>query len=364
MKFTCAKADLSTAIGIVARAASKMQKSILECIYFNCEDGKITLKATDIAISIKTEVIADIEEEGVMAVPARLLNEVVNRFPDGDISFYCQDDNSVNISCMNSDAKIQLMNSDEFPEFPEVEKNETVKIAQNTLRRMISQTLFAAATTEEKPILTGLLFDIDGASLTVVGLDGYRMSVRGETVISDIKRSCVIPARTLREVSRIVDDTDDTVKMAISDTMALFETEDTQIYTRLLEGQFVNYRNLIPKECTTNMKVEVELLLDSVARASIMATDVNNKITFTISEKELTVVSNSEMGEIKDVIPVLTEGEDLKIAFNAKYVHDILASVDDDVISMRFGTKLSPCVVKKDGEHSYEYLILPVQIRE
>jgi DNA polymerase-3 subunit beta len=325
MYFTCSKSELLTAIATVARAASKMQKSILECILFTGEDGAITLKATDIAISIKTKLAANVEKEGTAAIPARVLHEIINRFPESDVTFESIGENSMEISCLNSKVVLQQMDPDEFPAFPEIEKDVQVKIPQNLMRKMINSTIFSVAVTEDKPILTGLMFDIKEGSLNLVGLDGYRMAVSRESVISEKDASCVIPARTLREVSRIISDSDENVKVAISGNMALFEVDDTQIYTRLLEGDFVNYENLLPKDYTTSIKVETEMLKDSIERASILAREgSNNVIKFVVQGDMLEVTSNSEMGNIDEKIHVATEGKDIKIAFNAKYLLDVI----------------------------------------
>lgn len=363
MQFTCSKQDLLKAISTVTRAASKMQKTILECILFSCEGNTIELRATDISLSIKTELEAQIGKDGQAAIPARLLYEIINRFPDSDITFDSVSDNSVEISCMNAKVDLQQMDVDEFPAFPVIEAAEQIKIRQDILRNMIGQTIFSVAQTEEKPILTGMFFDISKDMLSIVALDGYRMAVRRESVISDVEQSCVIPSRTLRELSRIIEETEENIKLSISGNMALFETSKTQIFTRLLEGEYINYKNLLPKEYSTSVKVERVMLQDSIERASILAREGNNNvILFQIADKMLEVSSNSEMGKLNENIPVITDGKDLKIAFNAKYILDVLKSVDDPEVVLQFNTEVSPCVLKQDAGTKYDYLILPVQM--
>ncbi|MEF9989503.1 MAG: DNA polymerase III subunit beta [Christensenellaceae bacterium] len=364
MQFSCAKSDLISAIGTVNRAASKMQKTILECILFSCLDNRITLRATDIALSIKTEFSAQTEENGEVAIPARLLYEIINRFPESDVSFKSLNENSIEISCLNSKVVLQQMNAQEFPIFPILEENEQIKISQNVLKSMINQTIFSVAINEDKPILTGLLFDIEKDSLTIVALDGYRMAVRKNNAISDISKSCVIPSRTLREVSRIIEDTEENVKISISGNMALFEVGDTQIFTRLLEGEYIKYKNLLPKDCATSIQVETAMLKDSIERASILAREGNNNvIKFEISDKNLEITSNSEMGNSDEKIPVITNGKDLKIAFNAKYILDVLKCIDEPEVFMQYNTGVSPCIIKQENSDQYSYLILPVQLR-
>lgn len=365
MQFVCTKSDLLNSLGIVSRAASKMQKSILECILFSSEENGIELKATDIQISIRTELEAQITEEGRAAIPARLLYEIISRFPDGDVSFQNEGENTMSISCMNAKVDLQLMDADEFPVFPVLEKAEQIKIEQNVLRNMISQTIYSVSADMDKPILTGLDFDIKKNSLSVVALDGYRMAVRRETIISEMEKNCVIPSRTLREIMRILEDTEENVKITVSGNMALFEMGDTQVYTALLEGDYVNYENLLPAEYTTAVKVEKEMLLSSIERASILAREgSNNVIKLSVSEKALEISSNSEMGKINEKIPTVTDGKDLSIAFNAKYILDVLKNLEESEIMLQFNTSVSPCVIKKEGTNKYDYLILPVQVRE
>lgn len=365
MRFTCAKNELLQAVGTANRAAAKMQKTILECIYFHCEADTVTLRATDIALSIETKLSAQIEEEGTAAIPARLLHEMLGRFPDSDVTFHSEGDNTMIISCMNSKVDLQLMDVNEFPAFPTLVDSQQIKLPQSTLKKMVQQTIFAVAVTEEKPILTGLLFDVEKDKLTLVGIDGYRMAVRQETVISEAERSCVIPARTLRELSRILGDSEENIKISLSGNMALFELDGTLVYTRLLEGDFIRYKNLLPKEYSTRVSVEREMLMGSLERASILAREgSNNVIRFEFAEGVLSITSNSEMGRIDEKLPVDSEGKDLRIAFNAKYVLDVLKNVDDSEVHMYFNTEISPCVVRKEGEGAYEYLILPVQTRD
>ncbi len=365
MRFTCAKSDLLKAVGTAARAAAKMQKTILECIYFSCEEGEIILRATDIALSIETRMDAQVEEQGSAAIPAKVLHEMINRFPDSDVSFASVGENTIEMSCLNSKVDLQLMDAEEFPVFPSLSDVEQIKVQQNILRKMIQQTVFSVAVTEEKPILTGLLFDMEKDRLTIVGIDGYRMAVRQENVISDVERSCVIPSRTLREVSRIINDTEENIKISVSGNMALFEAENTKIYTRLLEGEFIRYRNLLPKDYTTSVKVETSMLKDSIERASVLAREgSNNVIRFEFADSVLSITSNSEMGKIDERVPVSIDGKEIKISFNAKYILDVLKNVEDSEINMMLNTEVSPCVVKKEGAGAYEYLILPVQTRE
>lgn len=363
MNFTCGKQDILKAINIVSKAASKLQKTVLECIMFECEEGTVTLKATDIDLSIKTQINAEIAEKGSILVPAKYLFEIINKFPDNEINFKSEDGSKVEISCLNSRICLSCMDSDEFPAFPFIEKNSTVKITEKELRSMINDTIFAAAQTFERPILTGEMIKVSNGEIEVVALDGYRMAIRKQEVISDMEISMVVPGRTMREIAKIASDSEETVKIAVAGNMALFEMENTEVYTRLLEGEYIKYRNLIPAESTLNVIVEKEMLRESIERAMILAREGNNNLVImSFDDGVLNITSESEIGNIRENIPVMQTGENITIGFNAKYILDLLKSIDDSEIKMLFNTQVTPCLVTAHNKSGYEYLILPVKI--
>ena len=364
MHFISTKSEVLKAINIVTKATSKMQKTILECILFQCTQTGITLKATDISISIKTKLEAEVLKEGEVAIPARFLYEIISKFPESDVSFHMLTENTIEISCMNSKVNIQSMNAAEFPAFPEIKTENTVKVQEKILKEMINQTIFSAASSEDKPILTGVMFHIEPGSLEIVALDGYRMAVRNQQVISEIEASCVVPARTAREIARIVDDSEKNVKITVSGNMALFEINGTEIYTRLLEGEYIKYKNLLPKNHKTEIIVEKDMIRDSIERASVLAREGNNNLVkMDVRDNVLYISSNSEIGNIDENIPVMQSGDNLMIAFNAKYISDVLKCIDDKEIKLEFNTPISPCLILKPGSEAYHYLILPVQVR-
>ena len=364
MHFISTKNEVLKAVNTVTKATSKMQKTILECILFQCLNTGITLKATDISISIKTKLEAEVLTEGEVAIPARFLYEIISKFPESDVTFKMLTENTVEISCMNSKVCIQSMNAAEFPAFPEITTENSIRVQEKILKEMINQTLFSAAVSEDKPILTGVMFHIEKNSLEVVALDGYRMAVRSQPVISEIEASCVVPARTAREISRIVEDTEKNCKITLNGSMALFEIDGTQVFTRLLEGEYIKYKNLLPKTSKTEITVEKDAIRDAIERASVLAREGNNNLVkLDIRDNILNISSNSEIGNIDENIPVIQTGDNLMIAFNAKYVSDVLKSIEDKEVKLQFNSPISPCLIVKPGSTEYYYLILPVQVR-
>lgn len=364
MNFTCAKEELAKAVSVASRAVSRLQGDITECILFECREDTLTLRATDIAMSVVVELPARISEEGSVAVAARSLYDIISKFPDSDINFKRISKSQVELKCLSSDVKLAVTDEEEFPDFPEPNRSKQVKLPQRVLKNMIDSAIFAAATGEDKPILTGLYFDAEPGYLTLVGLDGFRMAVRKSEAICDIEAGCTVPARTLKEAARSLGDTDENVKIVIDEAMATFEWQGIKIYTRLLEGEYVNYKKLIPQDFTASTRVETETLKDAIERAQVLARDSNNVVTLKISEKKMNITSKSELGSIDEDIDVINFGEGIRIGFNTKYILDALKNIPDAETELKFNSPITPCVVKKDGPESYTYLILPVQLRD
>lgn len=364
MNFTCAKEELTKAVSIASRAVSRYMGDISECILFECSDNTLTLKATDGALSIKADLPADISEPGACAVTSKSLYDIISKFPDADISFKSVSKSRIEMNCLNSNVKLAVMNEEDFPDFKEPEGGKKAELPQRIFKEMIDKTIFAAATSEDKPILTGLFFDAEPGFLTLVGLDGYRMAVRKSEAVCDFSYSLTVPARALKEAARSMGDTDENVKIVMGESLITFERQGIKIYSRLLEGEYVNYKKLIPTEFSTSTRAETDTLKDAIERAAVLARDSNNVVTIKIDEKKMNITSKSELGSIDEDIDVINSGQSLRIGFNTKYVLDVLKNISEPEVELRFNSPVTPCVVKKDGEQSYTYLILPVQLRD
>lgn len=366
MHFSCDKKELLKLLNIVTKAvAAKSLNTMLEHIHIEAGLGKVTMKCTDLVLSIKSSIAAEVREEGVAAVGARFFHEIVNKYPDGEIVIETTENSQLSITCGNSNAVLSYVQPDEFPDFPEISKANPVKITENLLRKMINQTIFSSAISEDRPILTGALFEVDGDSLSIVALDGYRLALRKETVETANKAmQAVIPSKSLRETSRILGDTDDGVNLYFGEKAVLIENGDTEVYTRLLEGDFIMYKKMLPQEYKTRIKAETDAFCVAIERASILSREEhNNLIKITVKEDRLAITANSEIGRAYEEIPIMEEGRELEIAFNAKYLTDVLKNVEDTEIQIDFNSNISPCVLKPVEGDGFLYLVLPVQIR-
>lgn len=361
MHFISTKSELIKAISIASRATSKIQKTILECIMFDCKNDKVSLRATDISLSIDTAFNAEIIEEGCVAIPSRFLLDIISKFSESDVSIKSIDGCKLEVKCMNSVSNLACMDVEGFPSFPDKPEGSYVKIQEGTLKRMLNETIFAASSAEDKPILTGLHFGTENNNLEIAALDGYRMAVRTENVISENDIGFVIPARAAREITHICDDSEDTVKFALSKNMAVFDIDGTFVYTRLLEGEYVKYKNLIPANQTIDIITERLMLKESVERAAVLAREKSNLIRFVIKDNVLEITGTSELGSINEQMPVVQNGENIEIAFNAKDILDVVRALPDDEIKLSFQTALSPCIATNTKIPGYLYLLLPLK---
>ena len=365
MKFICNKQELLKSINTVIRASSSnFQKSILECIHMEATENKLILEATDMMIYIKDSIFAEIADPGSFAIPSRLLQEIINKFPEGEVTFE-RSSMGIEINCRNSNVRLQEMNAEEFPVFPEMKDSVEIVLKENQFRKMINGTVFSTYTGEDKPIFTGILVESEGDTLNVVGIDGIRLALRSTEYHGIDTLKAVVPSKAMREAARIFEDTDGEIRLSVNDRAFMMIKDETYIYTQLLEGDYIKYRSIIPTEYNTRVRIEVQLFERALERVAILArNDSSNLIKLTVKQDEMVINSNSEYGTAQEEIPIFTEGNQLTIAFNVKYLLDVLKNVEDTEVFLEFNGKLKPCVMKPVEGNGFLYLVVPVNVRE
>jgi len=364
--FKCDRENILKGINTVEKAVEiRNIKPILEGVYIRASNGAVTLKATNLALSIETIVEGDVLSEGAIVVSARVFYEIISKYSAGEIEFRMEDDNRLRISNDHSRTQLTVMDVDEFPEFPRVEETEEIVLEEGAFKNMINTTIFSAAISDARPILKGVLFEIESNVLNLVSLDGYRLAFRKKELDADIKDTkAIIPSSALREVYKILGDDDNSLSLFISNNICYIKTDHTKIYTRLLEGDFIKYKNILPSEYKTKIKLNKDDIYESVERASILArTEKDKLVKFNVMENILTITSNSELGNAYEKVDIYLEGKDIDIAFNAKYLTDVFKAIEENEIVLEFNTNVSPCVIRNDENTSYTYLVLPVQVR-
>ena len=364
MRFSCDTNDLNTSLSIVSRAlAVRSPKPILEGVLLeSCEQG-LRLICTDLALGIQTTIPATFTEEGRAVLPGKLLCEIVRKLPGGVCEFSVSDRMQATIRCASIRTTITGFDPVEYPELPQV-TGASFSMPQSTLRDMIGRTLFAIAVDESRPILTGCLMEVGRSEMRVVALDGFRLAMRREDIEGpDSDVSAVVGGKVLGDIAKILGDTDEPVSLCFSRSHVQMNMGATHIVARLLEGEFIRYRQILPQEWQTRVAVRSGELSSAIDRASLIAREgKSNLVCFKIDGDTLTVTSNSENGDMEEKIDVTTEGKDLTIAFNVRYITDVLRAISDDEVFMRFNSNVSPCVVCPTEGDGYLYLVLPVRV--
>ena len=367
MRFSCSQSTLVKALNIVSKAVtSRTTIPILKGILINVdENGFVTMSASDLDISIENKFEVVDYEPGEIVVQAKLFSDIIRKLPS-DIIYIEENEGNVLIKCSSSEFNIIGSPSDEFPKINLGENGEKLVFDKEVLKEMIKKTSFAASVDESRGVITGVLFEIKEDSFNMVALDGFRMAVTREFVKNAADQSFIIPARTLNEVQKILSETDtenEDVELILNEKRALFIIDNIKVVIRLLDGEYVKYNDILPKESQLKVVLNRSDLMEAIERASLFAkVGKNNLIKLNIQENELEITSKSEEGNVRENVYISREGKDLVIGFNSKYLIDSLKAIDDENIVMLFNTPISPCLITPVEGNEYEYLVLPVRI--
>ena len=364
MLFRCDGLDLSEAVNKVLKAVStKTISPILEGIKISAYGDSVVLSGTDLELSITKTIKAEVIDEGQTVVPGKLFGEYLRKLTNEQISLELNERNQLRISYSDSEGYIQCMDVLEFPELKNVDKVEYFEINRADLKNLINSVIFAVAVDDSRPILKGVLFEINDNNVRAVALDGFRMAMANKKLVGATSNfSFIVPARSLAEISRMLD-SDGTVKVYVHSNNLMVDMIDTVITTRLLEGQFINYRQILNSNFNTTVSIKKSQLEDAIDRASLLSKgDKNSRVKFDISESSLVLTSDSEIGNVKENITVSTKGADITIAFNSKYFIDCLRATEDEYIKINFSNAISHCIVTPSDNEDYLFLILPVRM--
>ena len=369
MKIICYKDKLLKALNSVVRGvASKTTKPILEGILIQTNENEIKLTSYDLEIGIEYIMECEVIEQGNTVINATMFSEIIRKLPDTEINISVNEKNLLEIECEGSSYKLATMNPDEFPELPKIEIENSIEVEQNTLKNMIKKTIFAVSTEENRPIYTGCFFEVNQNKLNIVAVDGFRLALRNIYLTNETQNfKAVIQGKSLNEVIKVLSDSFEPVKIGISKNQALFEMDNCKIVTRVLDGEFLNYKNVIPDNWETRVKVNKMDLQNSFERVSLISSSTIEKekkypVTVNIEVGKITLSCQNQSGDAKEEIFTETEGKNLEVGFNPKYFLDALKAIDDEEVYVEFGTNISPCLIKSTESKNYVYMILPVRI--
>lgn len=375
MKVSCLQENLAKGLSIVGRAvATRSTLPVLSNIMLSTDQSRLKLSATNLEISINCWIGAKVEEEGAITVPARLLSDFINSLPleriDMELVVRTQ---TLNLKCARFEANIKGIDAQEFPLIPSITGDYQMSLEPEMLREMVSQVTLAAATDESRPILTGVLTKFEETSLTLAAADGFRLSVRTAELSESVPEplSVIIPARALQELSRIASEEEEPITLIIAPdrNQALFKASNVELISQLIEGNFPDYRQIIPKSYNTRTLVDTNNFLKAIKVAFFFARDAANLVRVQVvpggelAPGHMTIMATSaELGDNVGEIDAAVEGEELEIAFNARYLIDVLSVLSSAQVALEMTTSTSPAMIKPVGVENFTHIIMPMHI--
>jgi DNA polymerase-3 subunit beta len=376
MKLTCLQENLNRGLSIVGRAvATRTTLPITNNVLLTAEGGQLKLVATNLEMAISCWIGAKIEEEGAITVPARLLTEFVSSLPSDTIAINLSPQTkTLGLKCARFEARISGVDAKDFPPIPSVDEGIITSVEVETLRQAINQVVFAAATEESRPVLTGVCTQFEGSTLTLAAADGFRLAVFKMPIKDKVsqKIEVIIPARTLAELNRLMGDQEEAVSITLNPnkSQVLFRLKSTELVSQLVQGTFPNYSQLIPKSYNTRVLVNVAEFLRATKTASIFARDGSGIVRLVVTPGSETnpgrlaiSARSEEIGDDVGEIDATVEGADAKIAFNGKYLTDVLSVLRESQVALETTNPSSPGLIRPVGTENYTHVVMPMFVQ-
>lgn len=369
MKLSCSRKNLNFALNIVSLAVnSSTTLPVLNNILLKAADKKLYLSATNLEIAINYSIAADIKNEGAITIPAKLLTSYVAFLEDDNVEMKLEDGTTLNIKTKTSQTKIKGITPNEFPLIPKVEKDTIIELPAKSLAQAIDYTVFSAAVTATRPILTGVYLHAEKDTLKMVATDSFRLAEKKTKLSKRAEKNteCIVPVKTLLELGRILSTgnyEDEVVAINISKTQILFSLNGVELISRLIEGKFPDYEKIIPKATRTKMEADIGHLVMATKRVSLFAKENNNsiKLTATNDGKLQIATDETRLGEEKAEMDIKIQGENNKVAINSQYLLDVLSRLKEKV-NIEMDEKLTPVVVRPNKSDDYLYIIMPLKV--
>lgn len=365
MKITCNRQQLNEAVLNIQRAVStKSSVPALEGILIKTEENEITLCGYDLELGMTTKMEAQVEEKGNTVLSARLFGDIVRRLPGESVYLTVDAKNITTIKSGPAEFSIVGIPAEEYPELPSITGETSIKIAHNVLKSMIRQTIFAVAESDAKPIHTGTLFELGQNRIKLVSVDGYRLAMREEAAQCTEELNFVVPGKTLGEVLKLLKDDDSELEILIGRRHILFQIGSYCVISRLLEGEFLDYKAAIPASSTTEIIVPTRSFVDSVERVSLLITDrLKSPVRCQFDDNEIKVSCSTAIGRANDQIDAKISGTGVEMGFNNRYLLDALRNTEGDEVKIQLNGALSPMkILPREGD-AFLFLVLPVRLK-
>ncbi len=367
MKFSCNTAQLSDAVANVMRAVStKVTIPTIEGILIECGSNTLSLTGYDFEFGINTTLEASVAEPGAIVIKAKVINDIIRKLPDGKVTFEV---NGTSVSIISGAAQYNItgIDAEDYPELPSVSGGYPLFLNQNILRGMIDQTLFAVADNESsKPVHTGLKFELTLNQLRLVGVDGYRLAIRTETVKYDGEDiSFIVPKKTIRELTKLFSqDEDKDISISVGKRHIVFDIDNYSVISRLLDGEFLDYNAAVPKTCLTTVLINTQDAVNCIERTlPVIENDKKNPIRCLFDADEMRVSTVSSLGRVVDYTHANTKGDRVEIGFNSKFILDALRAADTDQVKIELSGAVSPAKVLPINDDRFLFLVLPMRLK-
>jgi DNA polymerase-3 subunit beta len=368
VKLSVMQENLARGLSVVSRAvSSRSTLPVRANVRLRTEDAGLKLTATNLEIGITYWVPGKIETDGATTVPARLLTDLVGSLPGSErVDLELQGADTLHLRCGRFATHVKGIDADEFPTIQTAGERPTTRISQKVMKHALEEVIFAAASDEARPILTGVLARFEGSKLTLAAADNYRIAVRTIDILDPVEAaSVVIPARALAELARILTDTDDPVELVLAQArnQVLFHLEGVDLVSRLIDGQFPNYQTVLPATHATRAELDREELLRAVRPAALIASSSANIVKLQVGGDDggVVVTATADVGDYTGDVEATIEGDATTIAFNARYLNDVLGNVQADRFALELNGPLSPGVFRPVGDDGYVHVVMPVR---
>ena len=367
MRFTCEKSMLVTGLNIAGRAvAQKSSLSVIEGILCKAGHG-LSLTGYNMETAITYEIEAEVTDPGQCILPAKLFGDIIRRLPEGPVTVVVSDDYKVSIRAGYASFTISAESADDYPELPDVNEGKAIRIPQNKLKELISGTIFAVSENQGRPIHTGVKFEVTDTSITAIAVDGFRLARRTYHPEAPTARelSFVVPAAGLKEVEKIVTDSEDNAAFTLGSKHILFQIGSATLVCRLLDGEFLDWRRVVPTNCPIKLVANVSDLASSVERVGLIVSEkYKSPVRCVFSHQELLMRTSTTIGAAEDKCAIAGDGKELEIGFNVRYLADALRVVPSDEVTLELTNGLSPIVLTPvDDKFDFAYMVLPVRIK-
>ena len=367
MRFTCEKSSLVLGLNITGRTvAQKSALSAIEGILCRAGDG-LSLTGYNMETAITYLIDADVSDTGECVVPAKLFGDIIRRLPEGPVTVVVDDNYKVSIRAGYASFTISAESADDYPELPDVGNGKSIRVPQTALKELINGTIFAVSENQGRPIHTGVKFEVEDAALSAIAVDGFRLARRTFHCENGTGRniSFVVPSAGLKEVEKILQDTTDDVAFILGSKHILFQIGGATIICRLLEGEFLDWRKVVPTNCPVKLVAHVSDLASSIERVGLIVSEkYKSPVRCVFSNQELLLRTNTTIGAAEDRCTIAGDGKELEIGFNVRYLADALKAVPAEEVCLELTNSLSPIVLTPvDDKKDFAYMVLPVRIK-